>query len=53
MPKRDRIQPYQAYQFLPRTNCKLCGLPGCFVFAAALVGREKGLKDCPELEKEE
>jgi 4Fe-4S ferredoxin len=52
MPKRDRIQPYQAYQFLPRTNCKLCGFPGCFAFAVALISREKGLKDCPELEKD-
>lgn len=53
MPKRDRIMPFQAYQLLPRTNCKLCSLPGCFAFAAALIGREKGLKDCPELKKDE
>lgn len=52
MPKRDRIQPFQVYQFLPRTNCKLCGFPGCFAFAVALLSREKALKDCPELTKD-
>lgn len=52
MLKRERIQPLQVYQLLPRTNCKLCGLPGCYAFAFALIGREKTIKDCPELESE-
>ena len=52
MPK-EKLQPLQVYQLLPRTNCKLCGLDGCLPFAFALVTREKRLEDCPELQKEE
>ena len=52
MSRRDRLQPLQVYQLLPRTNCKLCGCEGCFAFAFALLSREKRLADCPELQSE-
>ncbi len=49
MPKRERLQPLQVYRFLPRTNCKECGLSGCMAFAFALISREKTPDDCPPL----
>ena len=49
MPKRDRLQPLQVYQLLPRTNCKQCGLMNCYAFAFALSTREKTVADCPPL----
>lgn len=49
MPRRDKFQPLQVYQLLPRTNCKQCGLMNCYAFAFALVSREKHPGDCPPL----
>ena len=48
MPKKF-LSPLQIYRLLPRTNCKLCGCPGCYAFAFELLGRRKKLDDCPEL----
>jgi len=53
LPKKERLQPLQVYQLLPRTNCKLCNYNGCMGFAFALLSREKIPADCPELQKEE
>ena len=47
--KKERFQPLQIYQLLPRTNCKLCGCAGCYAFAFALINRTKKPADCPEL----
>ena len=47
--KKERLQPLQIYQLLPRTNCKLCGYPTCYAFAFALITRKKEPADCPEL----
>jgi len=47
--KKERLQPLQIYQLLPRTNCKLCGYPTCYAFAFALISRKKEPADCPEL----
>lgn len=52
MPKRDRPQPLQIYQLLPRTNCKLCGCDGCLAFAFALISRRKKVEECPDLQSE-
>ena len=50
MPKgKERLQPLQLYQLLPRTNCKLCGCAGCYAFAFALICRTKRPADCPDL----
>ena len=38
-----------AYKLLPRTNCKLCGEPTCFVFAGKLVAGQRQVADCPPL----
>lgn len=48
MPKKV-LQPLQIYRLLPRTNCKLCGCPGCYAFAFELIGRRRKIADCPEL----
>ena len=53
MPKREKIQPLQIFQMLPGTNCKLCGCETCMAYAFALIGREKALTDCPDLQGEE
>lgn len=37
---------YKVYEFLPKTNCGLCGLPTCMAFASKLLRREAGLDEC-------
>jgi len=37
------------YKFLPKTNCKECGLPTCMAFALSLVKGEKKPEDCPPI----
>ncbi len=59
---RDKIVPkYEAAQrpsmveilkYLPKTNCRKCGLPTCMVFATQLVEGAKAVDDCPELSEE-
>ncbi|MFA4916563.1 MAG: molybdopterin dinucleotide binding domain-containing protein [Syntrophales bacterium] len=49
----DKIQPLHVYQMLPGTDCKVCGCGTCMAYAFALIGREKVLADCPDLQKEE
>ena len=41
--------PLDVYQALPKTNCGECGARGCMAFAAALLGGDKRLRDCPHL----
>lgn len=41
--------PLEVYKLLPRSNCRLCGVPTCMAFAAAVIKGEKGLADCPQL----
>lgn len=41
--------PLDVYHRLPRTNCGECGARGCMAFAAALLGGERRLRDCPHL----
>jgi 4Fe-4S ferredoxin len=53
VPKKDKLEPMQVYQMLPRTNCKQCGQPSCFAFAFDLVARENKPEDCPGLLTEE
>ena len=53
MPKKEKIQPLQIFQMLPATNCKLCGCETCMAYAFALIGREKTLADCPDLQTED
>ena len=56
---RDSIEPkyedlpkpnlMQIIRFLPRTNCKDCGLPTCMVFATRAMEGLKDADDCPPL----
>jgi len=52
LPGKERLQPLQIQQLLPRTNCKECGCSTCFAFAFALISREKRPEDCPDLQTE-
>lgn len=36
-------------KYLPKTNCKKCGLPTCMVFAVQLAEGARGVNQCPEL----
>jgi ArsR family metal-binding transcriptional regulator len=46
---RQRPTAMGVYKLLPRTNCKQCGEPTCFIFAGKLVVSQKKLADCPVL----
>ncbi len=56
---RDQIQPsyegvpkpklIEILKRLPKTNCKVCGLPTCMVFAARMAEGIKRPGDCPPL----
>ena len=46
---RQRPTAMAVYKLLPRTNCKQCGEPTCFVFAGKLVVSQRPLADCPPL----
>ena len=49
-----KIKPklIEILRLLPKTNCKKCGQPTCMVFAAQVMGGERGVEDCPELNNE-
>jgi ArsR family metal-binding transcriptional regulator len=46
---RQSPTPMAVYQLLPRTNCKGCGEPTCWIFALKLVASQKRIADCPLL----
>lgn len=56
---RDNIEPkyedlpkpsmVEILKFLPKTNCKECGLPTCMVFATRAAAGLKDADDCPPL----
>ena len=60
--KRDEITPdyskrtppklLDILKYLPRTNCRECGVPGCMAYAAELIEGNKSLEDCPPLGEE-
>jgi ArsR family metal-binding transcriptional regulator len=50
---RRRPTPMAVYGLLPGTNCKECGLPGCWQFALKLVAGEAKTGECPELAQAE
>lgn len=51
--RKGEIKAKDILDFLPRTNCRDCGLPTCFAFAVALVKGQKRLQDCSPLGKPE
>ncbi len=46
---RQRPTPLAIYKLLPQTNCKQCGEPTCYVFAAKLAVGQHQVADCPVL----
>ena len=51
--ERKKPSVIQIYQFLPKTNCRLCGYLTCLAYAAALHGSSTQLEKCPFLSKPE
>jgi ArsR family metal-binding transcriptional regulator len=51
--RKEEIKAKDILDFLPKTNCRECGLPTCFAFAVALMKGQKRLKDCSALRKPE
>lgn len=43
---RQRPTPMAIYELLPKTNCKECGEPTCWVFAVKLALSQKKLTEC-------
>jgi ArsR family metal-binding transcriptional regulator len=46
---RQRPKHLAIYKLLPQTNCKRCGEPTCYTFAAKIAAGHKSLEDCPPL----
>jgi acetyl-CoA decarbonylase/synthase complex subunit gamma len=42
----------EIYKYLPKTNCKKCGLPTCLAFAMKLAAKQTSLDKCPEISEE-
>jgi len=51
--RKGEIKAKDILDFLPKTNCRECGLPTCFAFAMALLKGQKRLTDCSALSKPE
>jgi len=51
--RKWEIKAKDILDFLPRTNCRECGLPTCFAFAVALLKGQEHLQDCSALSKPE
>ena len=51
--RKEEIKAKDILDFLPKTNCRDCGLPTCFAFAVALLKGQKRLRDCSALSKPE
>ena len=51
--RKGEIKAKDIVDFLPKTNCRECGLPTCFAFAVAMMRGQKRLKDCSALSKPE
>ncbi len=47
--KRVVLTPLDVYNYLPKTNCKICGEQTCMAFAVKLLNGERNLKDCKPL----
>jgi len=46
---RKKVNLAEIYNSLPKTNCKECSEPSCYVFAIKLMSGEKELHDCTQL----
>jgi len=46
---RKKVNLAEIYNSLPKTNCKECDEPSCYIFAIKLMSGEKDLDDCIQL----
>ena len=44
--EKVRVDHAEIYEYLPKTNCQICGEQSCYTFAIKLVGRETTLDKC-------
>ena len=47
--EKVKVDHTEIYQYLPKTNCQICGDQSCYAFAIKLVGRETTLDKCTPL----
>ena len=47
--EKVKVDHAEIYQYLPKTNCGVCGEQSCYTFAIRLVGRETTLDKCAPL----
>jgi len=47
--EKIKVDHAQIYEYLPKTNCQICGEQSCYAFAIKLVGREVALDKCTPL----
>jgi ArsR family metal-binding transcriptional regulator len=47
--EKVKVDHAEIYEYLPKTNCKLCGEQSCYSFAIRLVGGETTLDKCTPL----
>ncbi|MHA1785902.1 MAG: (Fe-S)-binding protein [Candidatus Helarchaeota archaeon] len=47
----QKLNAFQIYNLLPKTNCKECGEATCMAFAIALLRQAKKIDDCPPLKE--
>ena len=52
MERKTVLSPLEIYKVLEQSNCKRCMLPSCLAFAAAVIGGQKKLEDCPSLSED-
>ena len=51
--RKVEVKAKDVVNFLPKTNCRDCGLPTCFAFAVAMMRGQQCSKDCPALGRPE
>ena len=42
-----KLNAFQIYKLLPKTNCKECGESTCMAFATKLINSERRIDECP------
>jgi ArsR family metal-binding transcriptional regulator len=47
--EKVKVDHAEIYQYLPKTDCRVCGEQSCYSFAIRLVGRETTLDKCTPL----
>jgi len=47
--EKVKVDHAEIYEYLPKTNCQICGEQSCYAFAIKLVGRETALDKCTPL----